>query len=148
MNPHALPGIEEEERTMSHHHASGTFEVTMKPLSPPKESDGVSLGHMSLEKKFRGDLVGSGEGEMLTAMTAVQGSAGYVAIERVTGTLHGRHGTFVLQHSGTSERGAQHLAITVVPDSGTEELTGLSGSIRLKIVDGQHFYDFEYVIAP
>jgi hypothetical protein len=81
---------------------------------------------------------------MLTAMTPVKGSAGYVAIEKVTGTLHGRTGSFVFQHTGTMDHGAQSLSITVVPDSGTGALTGISGTFRLTIVDGQHLYEFEY----
>src|SRR3979411_2994597 len=106
-------------------HASGTFEVSLKPQSPSEELVGASVGRMSLDKQFAGDLVAIGKGEMLTAITQTKGSAGYVAIERVTGTLHGRKGSFVFQHSGTMDRGAQQLSITVVPDSGTEELAGI-----------------------
>jgi len=124
--------------------ATGTFEVSMKPQSPSEEMAGASLGRMSLEKQFAGDLIAVGKGEMLTALTQTRGSAGYVAIERVTGTLHGRKGSFVFQHSGTMNRGAQELSITVVPDSGSEELTGIAGRFALNIVDGKHFYDFEY----
>ena len=125
-------------------HASGTFEVSLKPQSPSEELVGASVGHMSLDKQFAGDLVAIGKGEMLTAITQTKGSAGYVAIERVTGTLHGRKGSFVFQHSGTMDRGAQQLSITVVPDSGTEELAGITGRFTLNIVDGKHFYEFEY----
>jgi hypothetical protein len=89
-------------------------------------------------------LVATGKGEMLTALTGTQGSAGYVAIERVTGTLHGRTESFVFQHSGSMSRGAQQLSITVVPDSGTDELAGIRGTFRLNIVEGKHFYEFEY----
>jgi hypothetical protein len=124
--------------------ATGTFEVSLKPLSPPEDVVGASLGRMSLDKQFAGDLVGVGKGEMLSAITQTKGSAGYVAIERVTGTLHGRKGSFVFQHTGTMNRGAQELSITVVPDSGTEELAGLSGKFTLNIVDKQHLYEFEY----
>ena len=126
--------------------AKGTFTVDMKPQSEPNTSDGVSLGRMSLSKRFEGDLVATGQGEMLTALTQTQGSAGYVAIERVSGTLHGRSGSFVFQHTGTMDRGAQRLSITVVPDSGTGELAGLSGTFTLDIVDGKHLYDFEYAL--
>ena len=125
-------------------HASGTFEVSMKPQSSPEELVGASVGRISLDKQFAGDLVAIGKGEMLTAITQTKGSAGYVAIERVTGTLHGRKGSFVFQHCGTMDRGVQQLSITVVPDSGTEELAGITGRFTLNIVDGKHFYEFEY----
>jgi len=124
--------------------AKGTFTVEMKPQSDAGADNGVSLGRMSLDKRFEGDLVATGHGEMLTAMTTVKGSAGYVAIERVTGSLNGRSGSFVFQHTGTMTRGAQQLFISVVPDSGTGALAGISGSFRLDIVDGKHFYEFEY----
>jgi hypothetical protein len=101
---------------------------------------------MSLDKQFSGDLLATGQGEMLTAMTPTKGSAGYVAIERVTGTLHGRSGSFVFQHSGTMERGAQQLSITVVPDSGTGELAGIAGRFTLQIVEGKHLYDLAYTL--
>ncbi|SFM52739.1 DUF3224 domain-containing protein [Variovorax sp. OV329] len=124
--------------------AEGSFNAEIKPQADPAAADGVSLGRLSLDKRFEGDLVATGQGQMLTAMTPVQGSAGYVAIERITGTLHGKQGSFVFQHTGTMTRGAQQLSITVVPDSGTGELAGLSGSFRLQIVDGRHLYTFEY----
>lgn len=100
-----------------------------------------------MDKRFHGDLEATSKGEMLTAGTSVEGSAGYVAIERVSGTLHGRRGTFVLQHSGTMTRGAPQLTITVVPDSGTNELVGLAGRMVITIADGKHSYDFEYTLA-
>jgi len=124
--------------------AEGTFTVQMKPLAEPGMSDGVSLGRLSLDKTFTGDLAAIGEGQMLTAMTPVQGSAGYVAIERVTGTLHGRAGSFVLQHAGTMHAGTQQLSITVVPASGTGELAGIEGVFKLRIEGGQHHYMLEY----
>lgn len=124
--------------------AKGSFTVEMKPQSDADTVDGVSLGRMSLDKKFEGDLVATGKGEMLTALTPVKGSAGYVAIERVTGTLHGRTGSFVFQHTGTMNQGAQQLSITVVPGSGTGALAGLAGTFRLNVVDGKHLYEFEY----
>jgi hypothetical protein len=102
------------------------------------------LGRMSIDKQFHGDLEGTSKGQMLTAATSVKDSAGYVAIERVTGTLGGRKGSFALQHSGTMARGAPQLTITVVPDSGTGELVGLAGKMTIRIADGKHFYDFEY----
>ncbi|MBS0340848.1 MAG: DUF3224 domain-containing protein [Proteobacteria bacterium] len=94
--------------------------------------------------RFEGDLAATGQGQMLTAVTAVQGSAGYVAIERVTGMLHGKSGSFVFQHSGSVARGAQQLSIMVVPDSGTGELAGIAGTFRIQIIEGKHFYEFEY----
>jgi len=129
-------------------HAKGTFDVAMKPQSDGDKAPGATLGRMSLDKVFSGDLAGAGKGEMLTAMTDVAGSAGYVAIERVTGTLHGRAGSFVLQHAATMNRGAPALAITVVPDSGTGALAGLTGRLAIDIVDGRHFYDFDYTLPP
>lgn len=124
--------------------ARGSFPVEMKPHEPAAAEDGVSLGRLSLEKQFEGDLVATGRGEMLTALTPVQGSAGYVAIERVTGTLHGRSGSFVFQHAGTMDRGAHQLSITVVPGSGTGALEGLAGTFRLTVEEGRHLYEFDH----
>src|ERR1022692_1772921 len=129
-------------------HASGTFEVQLIPQGSEDKTDGTSIGRMSIDKKFSGDLQGTSKGEMLSAVTSTKGSAGYVAIERVLGTLQGRTGTFVLQHSGTMTRGTPQLAVTVVPDSGTGQLVGLTGTLTIKIEGGKHFYDFEYMIAP
>jgi len=125
-------------------HARGTFQVKLTPKAAGEPEGREKLGRMSIDKRFQGDLEGTGKGEMLTAGTDVEGSAGYVAIERVTGTLHGRSGSFVLQHSGTMTRGAPQLTITVVPDSGTGQLAGLAGELAIRIADGKHFYDFEY----
>lgn len=125
-------------------HAAGTFEVK---LAPQADDGDPTLGRLSLDKQFHGDLEGTSRGQMLTAGTDVEGSAGYVAIERVRGTLHGRRGTFALQHSGTMTRGAPSLTIHVVPDSGTEELAGLSGNMSITIAEGRHSYDFEYALA-
>jgi len=126
--------------------AKGSFAVDVKPLPElePNLADGVTLGRMSLDKRFEGDLAATGRGQMLTAMTPVQGSAGYVAIERVTGTLHGKRGSFVFQHSGSMSGGTQQLTIAVVPDSGTGELAGIAGTFRIQIAEGEHFYEFEY----
>jgi hypothetical protein len=124
--------------------ARGSFSVEMKPQAEPSASDGVSLGRMSLDKRFEGDLMAAGKGEMLTALTPIKGSAGYVAIERVTGTLHGRTGSFVFQHSGTMDQGTQSLSITVVPGSGTGALAGISVSFKITITEGKHFYEFQY----
>jgi len=126
-------------------HATGTFDVTLTPQTTVHSA--TNLGRMSIEKHFHGDLEGTSRGEMLTAMTDVPGSAGYVAIEQVSGTLHGRRGTFVLQHSGVVAHGTQQLRITVVPDSGTDDLAGLAGTMTITITDGKHAYDFEYTIG-
>jgi len=101
---------------------------------------------MTIDKQIHGDLEATSKGQMLTAGTSVKGSAGYVAIERVSGTLHGRTGTFILQHTGTMTRGALQLSITVVPDSGTGQLTGLNGKMDIQIADGKHSYDFAYAL--
>lgn len=128
-------------------HARGTFNVKLGPLSLHDETAGPLLGRMSLDKQFHGDLEGTSKGEMLSARTEVSGSAGYVAIEGVSGRLHGRNGSFVLQHSGTMDRGAQQLSVTVVPDSGTGELVGLAGKMTITITDTEHWYDFEYTLG-
>jgi len=112
----------------------------------PAEGAEPTLGRMSIDKTVHGDLEGTSKGEMLTAGTSVKGSAGYVAIERVTGSLHGRSGSFTLQHSGTMTRGAPELVVTVVPDSGTDQLAGISGKLEIKITGGKHFYEFEYMV--
>ena len=127
---------------MSTIRASGTFDVT---LSPQTASDD-SLGRMTLDKRFHGELDATSRGQMLAAGTAVKGSAGYVALERVTGTLGGRSGTFILQHSGTMTRGAPQLTISVVPDSGTDQLVGLAGTMTIIIANGLHSYQFEYTL--
>ncbi len=126
-------------------HASGTFEVKLTPQGTDNKE--AVVGRMSIDKQFQGDIEGTSKGEMLSAMTSVKGSAGYVAIEQVSGTLHGHRGTFVLQHTGTMNRGAPQLNITVVPDSGTGELVGLTGKMTIVIADGKHSYDFEYTLA-
>lgn len=128
-------------------HANGTFEVKLTPQASDDKAADASLGRMSIDKQFHGDLEATSTGQMLTAGTAVKGSAGYVAIERVGGTLHGRSGTFVLQHTGTMTRGAPQLTITVVPDSGTGQLVGLAGKMTINIADGKHSYEFEYTLA-
>lgn len=126
------------------HRASGTFDVKLNPQSPEPGVGDPSVGRMAIDKQFHGDLEAVSKGQMLAAGTDVPGSAGYVAIERVSGTLHSRRGSFALQHSGTMNRGAPQLSITVVPDSGTDELAGLSGQMSIKIADGKHYYEFEY----
>ena len=125
------------------HRATGAFDVK---LTPQPGDAGTGLGRMAIEKQFRGDIEGRSQGEMLTAMTAVSGSAAYVAVERVSGTLHGRSGTFALQHTGSMNRGRPSLTITVVPDSGTDELSGLSGRMTIDMSSGNHDYVFDYTI--
>ena len=127
--------------------AKGTFEVKLNPLTAYGQNEDANLGRRSLDKQFHGDLEAVSIGEMLSAATAVKGSAGYVAIERVNGTLQGKRGTFVLQHSGTMDRGTPQLSVTVVPDSGTGELAGISGHMKIQIESGSHSYELEYTIA-
>jgi hypothetical protein len=122
--------------------ARGTFEVKIVPQDDKDWEP--TIGRMSIDKQFHGDIVGTSKGQMLAAMTEVKGSAGYVALERVVGGLHGRTGTFVLQHDGTMNRGAATLRVAVVPDSGTGDLSGLTGTLTIDIVDGKHLYDFTY----
>jgi hypothetical protein len=124
--------------------ASGSFEVSVQPLANEEVSANPMLGRFLLTKKFSGDLEASARGHMLSAGTAIQGSAGYVAIDQVTGSLGGRKGSFVLQHSGSMKRGVPTLSVMVVPDSGTDELAGLTGTLSINIVEGKHFYDFLY----
>ncbi|NTX25690.1 DUF3224 domain-containing protein [Burkholderia pyrrocinia] len=124
--------------------ANGPFEVKLNPESLSSVAENTGLGRMSLDKQFHGDLEAVSHGEMLAFRTSVQGSAGYVAMETVQGTLGGREGSFVLQHSSTMTRGQPKQSITVVPDSGTGELQGLSGSMIINIDNGQHSYTFDY----
>lgn len=125
--------------------AKGTFEVKMTAEPPFSDHEGVSLGRATFEKTFRGDLDATSTVHMIGARNAnVPTSAGYVALERVTGTLAGRRGTFVLQHNGIMNRGKGSLDCTVVPDSGTGELSGLSGRLAIDIVEKQHHYTFDY----
>ena len=128
-------------------HASGTFEVKMTSPTSDANAAASAIGRFSLDKKFNGDLEGTSKGEMLAVSSTAPGSAGYVAMEQVTGTLKGRTGTFALQHSGTMNRGTAQLSVTVVPDSGTGELVGLSGKMDIKITDGKHFHEFDYVLV-
>ncbi len=124
--------------------AAGSFEVKLNPEAMSSVASATGIGRMSLDKKFAGDLIATSQGEMLAFRSAVSGSAGYVAIETVSGTLHGRQGSFVLQHSSTMTRGVPEQSISVLPDSGTGELNGLAGKLIIDIVDKQHFYRFDY----
>jgi hypothetical protein len=128
-------------------HASGSFDVTMTPQGPEDKAEGSTMGRMSIDKHFLGDLDATSRGQALMGVSDVPGSAGYVAMERVTGTLKGRRGSFLLQHTGTMSKSCGYqLSVTVVPDSGSGELLGLSGKLDIKIVDGKHFYTFEYTL--
>lgn len=123
-------------------HASGTFDVKLMPQ--PVVDGEAGIGRMSIDKQFHGDLEGVSKGEMLSSQGSIKGSAGYVAIERVSGTLQGRKGSFVLQHNATMNRGTPQLNIIVLPDSGTEQLAGIAGMMTIKIDQGQHFFEFDY----
>jgi hypothetical protein len=127
-------------------HASGSFDVKVTPQGAADNTEAGAVGRMSIDKRFYDDLEATSKGVMLAAGTAVKGSAGYVAIEKVSGTLDGRSGSFVLQHNGIMSRGAPQLTITVVPDSGTGELVGLAGTMAINVVDGKHFYVFDYTL--
>ena len=127
--------------------ATGTFEVTLKPL-PADIGPGVeSLGRLSIDKQFRGDIEGTSKGQMLTGGTAIKNSAAYVAIEQVSGSVKGRKGTFILQHTGIMNRGEGSLVITVVPDSGTGALEGMTGTMVIRIDAGKHSYEMEYSLG-
>jgi hypothetical protein len=137
--------FQKEKKSKMTTHASGTFDVKTTPHA--SDDKAAAVGRLSLDKQFHGDLEGTSKGEMLAMGTAVPGSAGYVAMEQVTGKLNGKTGTFALQHLGTMTRGEPHLSVTVVPDSGTGELVGLSGKMDIKITEGKHFYEFEYTLG-
>lgn len=122
----------------------GEFDVKRSPEAPCDLGDGVQAGHFRFDKRFHGDLEAVSVVHMLAAMTPTEGSGAYVAIERIVGTLEGRRGAFLTQHSGVMDRGAPSLSLTVVPDSGTDGLEGLRGSMKIDIVDGKHYYTFDY----
>jgi hypothetical protein len=126
---------------------TGTFEVKLNPLALHDGAVDASFGRTSIDKQFHGDLEATSKGEMLTAGTDVKGSAVYVAIERVSGNLNGRSGSFTLHHTGIMNRGVPQLTISVAPDSGTGELAGLSGTMAINIADGKHSYEFDYTFA-
>lgn len=127
-------------------HARGTFAVQLTPQPSAVAEADAQVARLAIAKQFTGDLTGTSVGAMLSAHTPVEGSAGYVAIERVVGTLHGRQGSFVLQHSGIMDRGVPTLTISVVPDSGSADLTGIAGAMTLQIADGVHAYDLAYTL--
>ncbi len=123
------------------HRAAGAFEVKM---TPEPEGEAPAIGRFALDKSYHGDLEATSLGRMLSAGAVEKGSAGYVAIEIVEGTLGGRAGSFALQHSGTMTRGSARLTIDVVPDSGTGELEGLTGAMTIRVGDGRHEYELDY----
>ena len=137
-------GTSQKESSTVTQHATGTFEVKITPQDD--KSDDASMGRMTFDKQWTGDLSGNSKGQMLTGGDLKTGSAGYVAMEKVTATVKGRKGTFIFQHSATMNAGQADLNITVVPGSGTEDLKGISGKLSIKIESGKHFYDFEYTI--
>ena len=127
--------------------AEGSFEVSLTPQAPDERPGADFLGRLLIEKSFAGSLTAKSVGQMLSARSPVEGSAGYVAIEKVEGTLDGRSGSFVLQHSGHASRGETSLRVNVIADSGTDELTGLRGEMRIEVApDGSHFYVFDYTL--
>jgi hypothetical protein len=128
--------------------AKGTFEIERHSEPPYDTAPGATLGRSRFEKKFKGPLKATSTVQMLSAVSTTPGSAGYVALERVTGVLDGLAGSFVLQHTGTMTRGKQSLSVTVVPDTGTGELRGLAGSMSIEIAEGTHYYTFEYSHDP
>jgi len=128
------------------HHATGTFEVKLTPQQPEAAHADSGIARMLIDKQFRGELEGTSQGQMLAFGGPAKGSGGYVAIERVTGTLGGRSGSFALQHSGTMQPAALKLSVTVIPDSGTGELAGLAGSMNIVIEGGKHSYTFDYTL--
>jgi Protein of unknown function (DUF3224) len=125
--------------------ASGRFDVTMTP-QPPAEGEAAVPSRALLDKQYHGELEASGQGQMLGFITTTPGSAGYVALERVTGTLQGKSGSFVLLHSGLMDRGTKQLSISVVPDSATGGLAGLAGQMDIRAEGGEHFYDLLYTL--
>ncbi len=137
------PGLIKEMTPMQ---ATGTFAVKVVPLPADDNVDTGGFGRLSIDKTFSGGLSGTSKGQMVGAFTAVEGSAGYVALERVTGSLNGKKGSFVLQHNGTMKQGVSTMIVTVVPDSGTEELTGLSGTMEIIIEGKVHSYILEYTL--
>ena len=138
--PHTL--AQQKETSMTHH-ARGTFTVNVQPLTPPPAE---GLGRFSIDKQIHGDLEATTKGEMFSGGDPKQGAAGYVAIEVVTGTLAGKHGSFALQHTATMDRSGFKMSVTVVPGSATGELKGIAGTFTIHIENGQHSYDFEYTL--
>lgn len=127
-------------------HAEGTFTVKTAPLPPDEATSGTPIGRYALDKEFHGDLEAVSKGEMLGAGDLAKGTAGYVAIEHITGTLHGRSGSFALQHIGTMDQGKFQLSVTVVPGSGAGDLAGIAGTMTINVAAGKHSYILEYTL--
>lgn len=125
-------------------HASGPFEVKLVPQTPDGIFENATTGRMTIDKQFHGDLEATSKGQMLTAGTVTKGSAVYVAVEKVTGTLRGRGGSFLLHHQGIMTRGVPQLSVAIVPDSGTDALKGISGTLAIRVADGKHSYELDY----
>jgi hypothetical protein len=141
----ALAAQTSSKKTPMPAHAIGLFEVKVTPIDD--KSVDPALGRLMLDKQYHGDLEATGKGQMLTAGSAAKGAGGYVAIEKVTGTLNGRTGSFVLQHSGTMVNNVPQLTISIVPESGTGQLEGVAGKMTINIgPDGKHSYDLEYTL--
>ena len=138
----ALVCAQQTEKPMTQH-ARGTFTVNVKPLTP-SPVEGIS--RFSIDKEIHGDLEATTKGEMFSGGDPKKGVAGYVAMEAVTGTLAGKHGSFALQHLATMDHNGPKMTVLIVPGSGTGELTGISGSFEIKIANGQHSYDLEYTL--
>lgn len=143
----ANPGTATPDKETTMQHATGTFEVKLTPQPAAPGIEAAALGRQTIDKHFHGDLEGSSLGEMLAVMSMETGSGAYVAMERVSGTLGGRHGSFVLMHSATMTRGTPAMSVTVVPDSGTGELAGLTGTLVIQVdAKGAHAYVFDYAL--
>jgi Protein of unknown function (DUF3224) len=141
-----VPSPIAQKKAVMTNHARGTFDVKVTP-QPADDAAGGPFGRLFLDKQFHGDLDGTSKGQMLASGPGTDGSGAYVALERVSGSLQGRRGSFILQHNGTMAKGVPTMIVTVVPDSGTEELTGLAGKMTIVIADGKHSYDLEYTLA-
>jgi hypothetical protein len=126
---------------------TGEFTVKMNPETMSEVAADTGVGRMSLDKQYHGALDAAGKGEMLAYMDRALMSGAYLAMERVEGVLEGRRGSFLLHHTGVMERGAPSLTVAVVPDSGRDELAGLSGKLNIRIEGGKHYYDFDYALA-
>jgi hypothetical protein len=143
----SVASLAAQKGTVMTHHARGTFDVKVTP-QPPDDRVAGPFGRLFLDKQFHGELDGSSKGQMLASGTGVDGSGAYVALELVTGTLAGRRGSFILQHNGTMQKNVPTLVVKVVPDSGTEQLAGLTGTMTIVVADGKHSYELEYSIDP
>lgn len=126
--------------------AKGTFDVKVIPVPPDEKAQETGIGRFLLDKQFHGDLEASSKGEMIASGSPASGSGGYVAMEKVSGILNGRKGSFMLQHNGTMQGGAAEMNVVVIPGSGTEELAGIEGKLTIIIADGKHSYEFEYTL--